>query len=224
MSTPQDDPNGQGNRQGEGQPWSAPGTGGTGQGGHVRPGAYGQGDGGGRYDYQSAQQPSSYAYPTPPAGGSGPADKGPAPAEVQRAYYLILAAGILYLVASVVSGLTTPVPDAPGASIGVGLGIVFAALFTAVYIVLAVFIRKGHNWARITATVLAGLNVLSVLSSFLLLPLVGQAAEATGQAAVQPSGLSLALSVIVMLLGVAGVVLTYAKPARPYFAPRKLGY
>ncbi|BBE23889.1 hypothetical protein MN0502_27720 [Arthrobacter sp. MN05-02] len=223
MSTPQDNPNGQGDRQGEGQPWSAPGTGGPGQGGHGRPGPYGQGDDGGQYGYQPAQS-SSYAYPTSSTGESGPADKGPAPTEVQRAYQLIVAAGILYLVASIISALTTPVPDAPGSSFGVGLGIVFAALFTAVYIVLAVFIRKGHNWARITATVLAALNVLSVLSSFLLLPLLSQAAEASGQAAVQPSGLSLALSVIVMLLGVAGVVLTYSKPARPYFAPRKLGY
>ncbi|MFJ6000970.1 hypothetical protein [Arthrobacter sp. NPDC092385] len=213
MSTPQDPRYGQGNDQGNGQsPYGQQG----------RPGPYGGQDDGGRYGYQAAQ-PSGYAYP---GGGTLPqqAEKGPAPREVQRAYVLILAAGVLYLASAIISALTSEVPDMAGASLGVGIGLVFSVVFAAVYVVLAVFIRKGHNWARITATVLAALNVLGLLASFLLLPLAGQAAEASGQSVAAPSGLSLALSVIVTLLGVAGVVLTYLVPARPYFAPRRLGY
>ncbi|WP_459311941.1 hypothetical protein [Arthrobacter sp. MDT2-2] len=203
----------QGTWQQNGGQYGQPGQ--TGQ--YSQPGQTGQT---GPYGYQAAQP---YAYP---GGGAGlrPAEKGPAPAEVVRAYYLIVAAGVLSLVASIISALTTEVPDIAGASLGVGLGIAFAALFAAVYVVLAVFIRKGHNWARITATVLAALNVLSVLSTFLLMPLLGRAAELSDQPLAAPSGLSLVLGVIVMLLGVAGVVLTYLRPSRPYFAPRRLGY
>lgn len=233
MSTPQDpgygqgngQGYGQGNGQGDGQGWNPPGAAGSSQapyGQQGQPGSYGRRDDGGQSGYQGVQ-PSGYAYP---GGGMLPqqADKGPAPKEVQRAYLLILAAGILYLVSAVVSALTSEVPDVAGASMGVGIGLVVSVVFTAVYVVLAVFIRKGHNWARITATVLAALNVLGLLASLVLLPLASQAAEASGQAMAAPSGLSLALSLVVTLLGVAGVVLTYLKPARPYFAPRKLGY
>ncbi|MHA7287226.1 hypothetical protein ACX80I_13185 [Arthrobacter sp. MDT3-44] len=227
MSTQDNPPSGQDDRQFGTPPGSTGGTSPSGQqgpwqqnGGRTGYGQMGQPGHAGQYGYQAAQP---YAYP---GGGAGPrpVEKGPAPVEVVRAYYLIVAAGALSLVASIISALTTEVPDIAGASVGVGLGIVFAALFAAVYVVLAVFIRKGHNWARITATVLAALNVMSVLSSFLLMPLVGRAAELSDQPLATPSELSLALAVIVMLLGVAGVVLTYLRPSRPYFAPRRLGY
>ncbi|MHA7208691.1 hypothetical protein [Arthrobacter sp. MDT1-65] len=220
MSTPQDTP---GTGQGEGQGWNPPTTNGSGQN---PAGPYGgtQGQSGqqGQDGYQAAQ-PSGYAYP---GGGAVPqqADKGPAPKEVTRAYYLILAAGILYLVSSIISSLTTEMPDVAGAGVGVAVGLVFAVVFTAIYVVLAIFIRRGQNWARITATVLAALDVLAVSATLLLMPLVSQAAEAGGQAVPPTSGLATALSVIVMLLGVAGVVMTWLKPARPYFAPQKLGY
>jgi hypothetical protein len=209
MSTPQDNPNGHG--------WNAPGTG---DDGHGQQDPYGQQHWGnqGNYGYQ-APAPPGYAYPGQ-GGDLTQSGKGPAPKEVERAYQLILAAGVLYLLSSVLSSLLTEVPDMAGASIGVGLGIAVAA----VYVVLAVFIRKGHNWARITATVLAALNVLSVLSTLLLLPMMEQMAESSGQTIPETPGLAIALSVIVMLLGIAGVVMTYLKPARPYFKPRQLGY
>jgi hypothetical protein len=227
MSTPQDNP---GTGQGDGQGWNPPGTSGsqTPAGPYGQPGQQGQygqqgqGQSGqqGQYGYQAAQP---YAYP---GGGALPqqADKGPAPKEVMRAYYLILAAGALYLVSSVITSLTTDTAGLPGASVGVAFGLVFAAVFTAIYVVLALFIRRGQNWARITATVLAALDVLAVASTLLLMPLASEAAASSGQTIPPTSGLATALSVLVMLLGVAGVVMTWLKPARPYFVPQKLGY
>ncbi|MBG6224504.1 hypothetical protein IWX63_001063 [Arthrobacter sp. CAN_A2] len=219
MSTPQDNPDGQNG----GPAWNPPGSGSSGQNPYPQqdPPRYGQQDDGGQYGHQAAQ-PSGYAYPT--SGASGLAEKGPAPKEVDRAYYLILAAGVVYLLSSVISLLTTEVPDMAGAAVGVGIGLVVSVIIAALYVVLAVFIRKGRNWARITATVLAALNVLGVLATVLLTPMLTAAAESTGQAVAETSALSVVFSVLVMLLGVAGVVLTYLKPARPYFAPQKFGY
>jgi len=180
----------------------------------------GQNDGA-PYGYRPAQPPS-YAYPT--SGTPGLAEKGPAPREVHLAYYLILAAGVVYLLSSVLTPLTTDLPDVPGATVGAGIGLVVAVVIAAFYVVLAVFIRRGRNWARITATVLAALDVLGVLATLLLMPMLAAAAASAGQQAIPTSALSVVSSVLVMLLGVAGVVLTYSKPARPYFAPQKLGY
>ncbi|MCU1632728.1 MAG: hypothetical protein JWM61_1380 [Micrococcaceae bacterium] len=227
MSTPQDTP---GNRNDDGQAWNPPGGNGSGhspdgqqgKGQQAQPTPYGRQDVGSPYGYQAAQ-PSGYAYPSS-GGDAGRTEKGPAPKEVMRAYYLILAAGAAYLVSSIISSLTAEIPDMAGASLGVGVGLVFAVLFAAVYVVLAVFIRKGQNWARITATVLATLNVLLVLGGLLLLPIANRAVEASGQTIPPISGFSTALDILVMLLGVAGVVMTYLKPARPYFAPQRLGY
>lgn len=224
MSTPQDDPGTGNNPQG----WNPPG--GSGQDG--RP--YGQQPGGqgggpdsrqndvGPYGDQAAPR-SNYAYPTTGT-GPGVAEKGPAPQAVMRAYYLILAAGALYLVSTISSTLMTDAPAMAGGSLSVGLTVMLAVVFAALYVVLAVFIRRGQNWARITATVLACLNAVSTLGTLLLLPLAAQAVEASGQTMPETPALSIALGLLVTALGVAGVVMTYLKPARPFFAPQRLGY
>ena len=215
MSTPQD-PNGQDN----GPAWNPPGSSSSSGGSPYAqqgPPSYGGQDDGNR-----PAQPSGYAYPTSAA--PGPTGPGPAPKEVHRAYYLILAAGIVYLLSSVISMLTTEVPDMAGAAVGVGVGLVVSVIVAALYVVLAVFIRRGRNWARITATVLAALNVVGTLAILLLTPMLTAAAESAGQPVAETPAISMVSSVLVMLLGVAGVVLTYLKPARPYFAPQKLGY
>ncbi len=232
MSTPQDNPNTGPNDQypdqGTTPGWTTPGTSGTGafdQSGQQAAGTspYDQPtDGTSPYGYQGTQ-PSGYAYPTSGVDAAA-TEKGPAPKEVMTAYYLILAAGILYLLSSIFSALTTEVPDMAGAALGAGLGLVFAVIGAAIYILLAVFIRRGQNWARITATVFAALNVVLSLGSLLLLPLANEAIEASGQQATETSGLATVLGLVVMVLGVAGVVMTYLKPARPYFAPQKIGY
>lgn len=153
MSTPQDTPDPKRNN-GNGGSWNAPGTTGGGPSPYGTP-ASGQP---GQYNYPTGAA-SGYSYP---GGGSMPqqAEKGPAPKEVMRAYYLILAAGVLYLLTAVVSTLQLDTSGMPGvgstaAGIAYLFAIVIAVVVTAVYVALAVFIRKGHNWARIVATVLA---------------------------------------------------------------------
>ncbi|WP_298253880.1 hypothetical protein [uncultured Arthrobacter sp.] len=221
MSTPQDNPgtgrDGQLPDQGAAQDWTAPGTTGAG-----RSDQQDRRTGQPEYGHQGTQ-PSGYAYPTS-AVDPAPTDKGPVPKEVMRAYYLILAAGVVYLLSAILSALTTEVPDVAGASLGVALGLVFAVIMAAVYVLLAVFIRKGRNWARITATVLAALNVVFSLGSLLLLPMANEFAEANGQQVADTSALPTILGLIVMLLGVIGVIMTYLKPARPYFVQPKPGY
>ena len=62
--------------------------------------------------------------------------------------------------------------------------------------------RAGHGWARITATVLFGLNTLFLLLSFV---------RATVSA-------SLAFSVLVWLVGLGAVVMLWRKESSQYFA------
>lgn len=219
MGTPQDEPT-SGQDNGNGHPGRPPRP----MGGIPSPAGPGEP---GRYDHSGGRSPA-YSYP---GSGSFPqqADKGPAPREVMRAYYLILAAGILYLVSAVASALLTDLSEIPGASsaainTGYAFGFVIAAVITAIYVVLAVFIRRGHNWARVVATILAGLNLVATLFSLLITPLIAAQAAEMGQPLPETSALSLAVSVIVLLLGLSGVVMTYLSPARPYFAPRPIGY
>ncbi|KNC20307.1 hypothetical protein AC792_01420 [Arthrobacter sp. RIT-PI-e] len=225
MSTPQDNRN-QGQDDGNGRSWDAPGTPGGGTTPYGSPSSERPG-GPGQYTYPSGAAPG-YSYP---GGGSFPqqADKGAPPKEVTRAYQLVLAAGILYLLTAVVSTLVLDTSGMPGvgsgvATLGYVIAFVVAAVVTAAYVVLAIFIRKGHNWARITATVLAALNVVSSLIGLLVTPLLDSQAAELGQSAPETSLVAQLISAVVVLLGVAGVVLTYTKPARPYFAPRQIGY
>lgn len=169
------------------------------------------------YGYQAAQ-PAGYSYP----GGMNPAqsmDKGPAPKNVEIAFWLIIAAGVLSFISSIVS---SGEGQLSGLASGFGvLTIVTAAVGAGIYVLLAFFIRKGQNWARITATVLAALSLVSYVFSLVALAAL-QANEAfqeqlQGQD-LSPGPLSTALGVLVTLLGVAGVIMTYLPGARPYFA------
>lgn len=66
--------------------------------------------------------------------------------------------------------------------------------------------------------------MVSTLASLLLTPVLNAQAAGVGQPAVEGSPVAQVMNVVVMLLGIAGVVMTYLKPARPYFAPKPLGY
>jgi heme/copper-type cytochrome/quinol oxidase subunit 2 len=46
------------------------------------------------------------------------------------------------------------------------VGIVVGVVFLVLYVLLAMQVAKGKNWARIVTLVLAGLGVLSLISSF----------------------------------------------------------
>ncbi|NOJ60173.1 hypothetical protein [Arthrobacter sp. 260] len=168
---------------------------------------------------------SPYGSPnTPPANYNYPGnmsqvamtEKGPAPKEVERAFWLIIAAGVVSLISTILSTVTTPV-QGPGADVATAIGLVFAAIVTGVYILLAIFIRKGHNWARITAAVLAVLSVLMYLFGLMSASMLEGSDLMQGQEMVTPGPLETILGLLGLLLGIAGVVMTFLKPARPYF-------
>jgi len=142
-------------------------------------------------------------------------EKGPAPKEVERAFWLIIAAGVVNLISGVIFSVANPMPGLGGVS--TALVLVFAAVALGIYILLAIFIRKGHNWARITAAVLAGLSVLNYLFSLLSASMLEGSDLLQGQEMVTPGPLETILGILVLLLGIAGVVMTFLKPAQPYF-------
>ncbi|MBD7995655.1 hypothetical protein H9639_10135 [Arthrobacter sp. Sa2CUA1] len=204
---------GQGQQYGQGQ--YGPGTGQAGQ----QPGPYGQGQyGQGQYGqtpygYQAAQ-PSGYAYPGGPAAQSGP--KGPPPREVMMGFWLILAAGVLAFINNLVTSFNLPdlltpaqIQDLRQANIDVQdisgfmvtFSVVIALIGLGLYVLIALFVRKGHNWARIVGTVFAALSFFGLLVS---LP------------AYFTSALGL-LSLLSTLLGIAGIVMLYLKPSNAYF-------
>lgn len=112
----------------------------------------------------------------PESQGQHPAARGAPPQSVQRAVVLIwvnIALSVLsflltfvYLDESVedavasaeASGLQV---DADAARIGaIVFGVILFLVFGALYVLLAIFIRKGANWARIVWTVLAAIGIL----------------------------------------------------------------
>jgi lysylphosphatidylglycerol synthetase-like protein (DUF2156 family) len=134
--------------------------------------------------------------------------KGPAPQRVVTAHWLIIAAGVLSLLSAILASIDPLAQLLPGqlaqledagvrpadvAGILTTTVLVLGVLSTAVYIFLALMIRRGKNWARITATVLAALSVFGIFGGL--------------------------LQALVVLLGIAGVVLCYLKPANEYFKP-----
>ncbi|GAB3534671.1 hypothetical protein GCM10027403_10990 [Arthrobacter tecti] len=170
------------------------------------------------YGYQAAQ-PSGYAYP---GSASMPqAQRPPMPKEVNLAFYLIIAAGVLSLISSVISSGSSGMTGS-FAAVGAGFTIAFAIIGTAIYVALAIFIRKGHNWARITATVLAAISVILMIIGWIGLAALQSNPELLEQAAQgqsMPGAFQMILGIVVTLLGVVGVVLCYLKQSNPYFKP-----
>jgi hypothetical protein len=73
--------------------------------------------------------------------------------------------------------------------------VVIAAIIAALYLLFAFKLRAGRNWARIVLTVLAALQLLSVL---------------TGQSTIA--------GYVAVLAAVIGVVLSFTGPSNAYFA------
>lgn len=86
-------------------------------------------------------------------------------------------------------------------TVAISVGIVVALVFTALYVLLALQVRKGKSWARIVTLVLALLAVLSELSSL-----------------TQPAtGLIRLLGVVELAIDIAIIVLLMLRPAAEYF-------
>ncbi|GER22466.1 hypothetical protein NCCP1664_09630 [Zafaria cholistanensis] len=172
------------------------------------------------YGYQPPQ-PGQHGF-------GGPAQPVERPKQLEISFWLILAAGALTLISGLVVAalpsdvllrmiedtLRTQDPagyaemqtqmEAAGVSfaylIGLlkGLAVVFALIGAGLYFLIAFFIRKGSNGARITGTVLAALSLLGLLGA-------------------DP------LNAAVIVLGVAGIVLAWLRPSSEYIAAKKAG-
>lgn len=166
------------------------------------PSPYGQPQPGQQYP---GQQP--YGYPQPGAQQPfGPIER---PRTIDRAYWLIIAAGAAFLITELISllsptmGLTPEMMDAyreqmEAAGVGMDLesllpavravSMVFTAILAGLYWLIATGIRRGSNLARIFGTILAVLSLI---------------------AAVGPG-------FVYVALGVAGLVFAYLKPSSEY--------
>ncbi|MFF2605465.1 hypothetical protein N9A08_13575 [Arthrobacter koreensis] len=177
----------------------------------------GQGQYGQSYGYQPAQ-PSGYSSPGAPQQQGQP--KGPAPREVVLGFWLIIAAGVLSLINNLVTSFRLPdvltasqmdalrdanvdVQDAGG--FVVWFSVVLSIIGLGLYVLIAWFILKGHNWARILGTVFAAFSAVGLLVS---LPVY----------VMSPLGW---LSLLSSLAGIAGIVMLYLRPSNPYFRRRE---
>jgi hypothetical protein len=155
---------------------------------------------------QSPYGQSPYAqYPSEQATG-GPAG---VPQSVNRAFWMIIAAGVLTLLSTLLgigtlddpatrrmfedqlqgSGQNIAFEDIKGLLIGTI--VVFALIIAGLYALVAFNVRKGKNWARILGTVFAALSIFSVLP--------------------------LGLNTVAVILGIAAIVMLYMPAASPYF-------
>jgi hypothetical protein len=199
------------------------------QGQPPQEGGYAGGPGGGQFppapDYGTAPQPgaaspySSAPQYSDPYGGQ-PAPAGPPPKEVIWASMLMFiqaALGLLSLLLTFADSdgykdtirENSPELTADEVNTAYTLSLVFALIiglvFSALYVLLALQLRKGKNWARITTFVIAGVS--------LLFGLLGLAADV-------PS-LSRLIGIVGLLLNLGIIVLLLLKPSKDYFAARK---
>jgi hypothetical protein len=123
---------------------------------------------------------SNYA-PMPSEPGRAPATAGAAPSSVRNAVTLMYVRAALGLVGIVVLLATKDTlkkellkknPTADAAKLdslfntAIAAGIVGAVVFLVLYVLLAMQVAKGKQWARIVTLILAGLGVLSLLLAF----------------------------------------------------------
>lgn len=152
-----------------------------------------------------------------PAGG-GPTVMPPRPPTV-RAFVWLMIVGAVMTVVSTIYGLATldvaadeaseelaGDPDLDGVDVAglvEGVGGVFVVLFgligVALWLLFAWLVNKGHNWARITGTVLGALNLLASL-----LGLGG-------------GGVNTLISLIVVLICIGGLVVLWLPATNQWF-------
>jgi hypothetical protein len=157
------------------------------------------------------QQPYGQSpYAQYPSEQPQPAGKDGVPQLVNISFWLLIASAAIFVI-SMLLGLTQlddPVfrqtfeQQVEGTGAGVtyedikgfiaGTLVVFAILGAGLYLLVAFFIRKGKNWARILGTVFAALSIFGLFGV--------------------PS-----LGTVGTLLGIAAIVLLYLPAAAPYF-------
>ncbi|ALE06535.1 hypothetical protein AL755_15530 [Arthrobacter sp. ERGS1:01] len=144
------------------------------------------------------------------------------PKQIGWAFQLIIAAAVLNVIAAIFgvinasspafrqqiadqlakSNINTNGQDAVGMGVAFGIGSIIVAGVVGVilYIIIGIFINKGHGWARITGLVLAVIS-LSRLVGFTF-----------------PAGI---FTILQVLAGIVAIVLCFIQPGAQFFTDRK---
>jgi hypothetical protein len=158
--------------------------------------------------------------PDPWGAASPPPQQAERPTSVQRAYLLMLVRAALSAISILVSVLTVDELRRQLRQAGYGdfggvarttitIAAVIGAVFVVLYVLLALQVRKGKNWARVTTFVIAGLGVLGAVTS------------AAGRA----TGASQTIAIITGLVDLVIIVLLASKTSSPWFhRPVPYGY
>jgi len=179
------------------------------------------------------------ASPPPYGSSSTPPEVPPRPAVVEASFWLYLAGAALSLIGTVIAisafgalrneaiqqaqreleaqGQGDVLPEGTFEAIidaTFGVGIALGLLLLAVYVVFAFLVRRGHNWARITLTVLVGLAVLFTL---LGLALSALPVPASARTSVETPGASTVLSLLQQVCVVVATVLAWLPAANAWF-------
>jgi NADH:ubiquinone oxidoreductase subunit 6 (subunit J) len=156
--------------------------------------------------------------PNPSAGQTpGPLQPAPAPAPVLTAVKLMYAGAVVSAITFVIGLLTvgttrttlkkaypkyTAHQISALVTVDVVIGIVVGLLSIGLWLWLARACNRGRNWARITGTVLFGLDTLLILLSVSRLK----------------AGVGVLVDLVIWLIGLAAVVLLWRKESSAYFA------
>lgn len=126
------------------------------------------------------------------------------PKRVNTAFWLYIASAALSLVLLIIALATVGTVTAQvqqstggklsGAAVGASItvSVIFGILYIAAYVVFAVFMRRGANWARIVLLIVTVLSLFGILGGY-------------GVGAVRA------------VLGVIATILIFIKPASEYF-------
>jgi hypothetical protein len=158
---------------------------------------------------QAPQQYGQSPYAQYPSEQPQGAAAGGVPKMVNNAFWMIIAAGALWLISLLVAipALDDPAMrstfeqqmKASGANIDfesikgivVGTMVVVGLIGAGLYALVAFNVRKGKNWARILGTVFAALSIFSLLP--------------------------LSIGTVAVLLGIAAIVMLYLPASAPFF-------
>ena len=176
-------------------------------------------------------QPGQFpAYPQYPGQAGTPA-KPPVPKTVQNAFYLMIAGAVLEVLSTIFSlgssskvrdTIRTQHPEYTDTQVtnAVHVATVFAVIIVLIGVGLWIWMafanRAGKNWARITGTVFFGLNCVALLVT------LGSSSSGSTMST-KSSGVAVALSVVIWVIGLATVILLWNKQSGPYFKPPQFG-
>lgn len=137
-------------------------------------------------DSASRDFPTAPPPPTPSYSASSGAAAIASPRQVNIGFWLYIVAAALSVVGLIISAVTVgarrttlqhQVASAGHTqltssdintliTIGVVVGVVFAVIWVALFVLFAVFMRRGAGWARIVLTIVTALSLVNILGSY----------------------------------------------------------